>query len=380
MFQFREHGLKSALVTSALVVVSMVAAACGGTSTGSSSASSAGGAAASSAASAAASAPASTAATAEASAAGSAAPAAKDITIAMLPKATNIAYFTPGQVGAQRAADELGAKLVYAGPSEPDVNAQNQYVDTLVQQGVNGITVSALDAGSIVPALKRAQARGVAVTTYDSDSSGGRTLFIHQAADKAVAEALVKITSDAIGGEGQIAIISGVPTAAQQNAWVDEMKKVLAQPEYAGLELVDVVFGETNQEKTTQVAQGLLQQYPDLKGFIVPDAVSLPAVGQVLESKNLVGKVMATGLSIPSLMSKYVKDGTIPQFALWNVDKLGYLSYYATYLLVTGQITGAPGETFTAGTLGEFTVGENGVVDLGDPMIFDKSNIDQFKF
>ena len=66
-------------------------------------------------------------------------------------------------------------------------------------------------------------------------------------------------------------------------------------------------------------------------------------------------------------MREYVKDGTVNEFALWNPADLGYLAAYAGAALASGQITGAEGDTFTAGELGEYTVGADGVVVLGPP-------------
>ena len=72
-------------------------------------------------------------------------------------------------------------------------------------------------------------------------------------------------------------------------------------------------------------------------------------------------------------MRKYVKDGTVEQFSLWNPKELGYLGSYAAAALASGQITGAEGEKFKAGDLGEYTVGKDGEVILGPPTVFDKT-------
>ena len=56
-------------------------------------------------------------------------------------------------------------------------------------------------------------------------------------------------------------------------------------------------------------------------------------------------------------MREYVKDGTVKEFALWNPADLGYLAAYATKALITGEIKGDEGDKFTAGKLGEYTVG-----------------------
>ena len=89
------------------------------------------------------------------------------------------------------------------------------------------------------------------------------------------------------------------------------------------------------------------------------------------------------GLGLPSQMKKYVLDGTVTSFELWNPQDLGYLAGYAAAALASGQITGKPGETFTAGKLGKYTIinaaGGPQVV-LGAPYVFNKSNVAKFNF
>ena len=58
----------------------------------------------------------------------------------------------------------------------------------------------------------------------------------------------------------------------------------------------------------------------------------------------------------------------------------GYLAAYAADALVSEEITGEEGDSFSAGDLGDYEVGADGVVVLGDPTVFDESNIDDFDF
>ena len=53
---------------------------------------------------------------------------------------------------------------------------------------------------------------------------------------------------------------------------------------------------------------------------------------------------------------------------------------HAAGALASGLITGAQGETFTAGKLGKYTVGAGKTILLGPPYTFDKSNVDKFNF
>ncbi|MGW1341071.1 ATP-binding cassette domain-containing protein [Kribbella sp. NPDC002412] len=77
---------------------------------------------------------------------------------------------------------------------------------------------------------------------------------------------------------------------------------------------------------------------------------------------------------------QYVKDGTVKKFALWNPADIGYLAAYAGAAMSSGQITGAQGEKFKAGKLGEYTIGADGEIVLGPPTEFTAENIDQFNF
>jgi rhamnose transport system substrate-binding protein len=84
-------------------------------------------------------------------------------------------------------------------------------------------------------------------------------------------------------------------------------------------------------------------------------------------------------------MRKYVKDGTVQSFELWNPSNLGYLAGYAAAALASGTATLTPGSSFKAGTLGSYQVlapaaGTGPSVVLGPPTVFSKSNIDNFHF
>ena len=82
-------------------------------------------------------------------------------------------------------------------------------------------------------------------------------------------------------------------------------------------------------------------------------------------------------------MAPFIEDGTCPWMYLWNPVEIGSLAAYTMDSLVKGDITGAEGDTFKAGDLGERTVTEAAdggtEVMVGDPFKFDKDNIAQWK-
>ncbi|MEV6009732.1 rhamnose ABC transporter substrate-binding protein [Streptomyces sp. NPDC051976] len=310
------------------------------------------------------------------------APTKKGLTVAYLPKQVNNPYFTISDTGGKKAVEALGEKYKEVGTSSgTDTAGQVSYVNTLTQQRVNAIAVSAQDPGAMCTALNQARRGGVKVVTYDSDTNAGcRDVFVSQASSEDLGRTEVQLMAQQIGGKGQIAILSAAQTATNQNTWIGFMKDELKKPQYKDIQLVKVAYGNDDAQTSFQQTQGLLQQYPNLKGIISPTTVGIKAAAQYLSGSKYKGKVQLTGLGTPNDMRAYVTNGTVKAFELWDPAKLGALAGYTAVALASGQISGAPGQTYTAGDLGTFTIGADSVVVLGKPTVFDKSNIGQFDF
>jgi rhamnose transport system substrate-binding protein len=305
----------------------------------------------------------------------------KPLNITFLPKAINNPYFDTAANGGKSAASELKGTFKQVGPSTASASEQVTWITNLTQQHVSAIVVSANDPNALAPALKQAMSQGVKVVSYDSDvTPDARQVFVNQANSEDIGRTEVQILGKQLGYSGQIAILSAASTATNQNTWIGFMKDELSKPQYKGMSLVKVVYGNDDDQTSFNDTLSLMQAYPNLKGIISPTTVGIAAAARAIESVGKGGKVALTGLGTPNQMRKYVKDGTVQQFALWDPAKLGYLAYYAAAALVQGKITGKQGETFSAGTLGQKTIGANGVVLLGPPTIFTKDNIDQFNF
>jgi rhamnose transport system substrate-binding protein len=308
-------------------------------------------------------------------------PAAPGGNYVLVPKNLGNPYFDTANVGAQEAAAELGVTVTYQGSAVADATEQIQLLNSLIAQNVDGLAISANDADALVPTGREALESGIPVVTWDSSiAPGGRTVHINQAESDGIAAVQVQMASDLAGGAGQIAILSATSTAPNQNEWIALMEEELEKPEYADLELVTIVYGDDEDEKSYNEAIGLMQTYPDLKVIISPTTVGIAASARAVQDAGRVGEVFVTGLGTPNQMREYVNSGAAPQFALWNPGDLGYLSIYALHAIATGAISGQPGDTFEAGKLGSYTIADDGTVLLGLPTIFSADNIDDFDF
>ncbi|MFH9984533.1 rhamnose ABC transporter substrate-binding protein [Streptomyces luteogriseus] len=306
----------------------------------------------------------------------------KGLTVGFLPKQVNNPYFTSADKGGEKALKELGSSYKEVGPSSAtDTAGQVSYVNTLTQQQVDAMAVSAQDPGALCTALKQAMKNDIKVVTYDSDTTPDcRNAFVSQASAEDLGRTEVQLLAKQIDYKGEIAILSAAQTATNQNTWIDFMKDELKKPEYKNMKLVKTAYGNDDAQQSFQQTQGLLQEHPNLKGIISPTTVGIKAAAQYLSGSKYKGKVKLTGLGTPNDMRKYVKNGTVEAFELWDPAKLGELAARTAVALSSGQITGKEGETFKAGSMGEYTIGKDGVISLGKPTVFDAENIDQFNF
>jgi len=306
----------------------------------------------------------------------------KGLKVFVIPKNLGNPYFTTADSqktgGAIAAISSLGDTGTETSGNAATSASQIPAIQAAITKGANALVVSATDPTALCPTLNGAIKRKIPVVTYDSDAPGCRSLFINQASTAAIGTSEVDLLAKEIGQSGQIGIVSAAASATNQNAWIGYMKQELKK--YPKIKLVATVYGNDDPATATQVTQGLLEQYPNLKGIISPTTVGILAAAGVLDSAKYRGKVQLTGLGTPDSMKKYVSDGTVKAFELWNPANLGYLAGYAAADLASGTLKVTQGATFKAGKLGSFTIGADNTVLLGPPTVFNSSNINNFNF
>ena len=310
---------------------------------------------------------------------------------ALVPKSAGNPFNEREASGFQDALKALGCsndQIIVSYPDNPTADSQITVIQSLISQGVSSIAVAANDASALDAALKQASDAGIKVCTLDSDVDADyRSVFCNQAGVKEIAQALMDAVYDISGGSGEYAILSATSQATNQNAWIAAMKEIAeSDSKYADLKLDEIAYGDDEAQKSTDQTQALLTKYPDLKVICSPTTVGIAAAAKVLQDQK--SSVKLTGLGLPSEMKEYIGDDdshSCPYMFLWNPIDLGALAAYTSVALVNGTITGAVGDTFTAGDLNDgnpYTITENSdkasEIILGQPFKFDPSNIEEW--
>ena len=269
--------------------------------------------------------------------------------IGVVYKQSGNAYFQASVEGVAKAAEELGFTFEHDGPDDGSSDGAIRIIENFISKGVDALVISANDPDALVDVCTQAMEEGIKVVSYDAEVAyPGRDLDVQPSSAKNIGLTLLESIAKSVNYEGQIGVVSAMATAPNQNLWISYIEEELqANEAYANIEYVGVVYGDDEYQKSFDETQALLNQYPDLKGLIVPTTVGAPAVSKCIQDAGRDVKV--TGLTLASDMKTFIEAGICDETFLWNPIDLGYVASYAAVALVNGDITGAAGDNVVAG-------------------------------
>lgn len=321
-----------------------------------------------------------------------------DISVAFIPKLTGNSFFESANVGAQDLAAEVGFECVYTGNPEASVANQVQVINSAVQQGFNAIAISSVTPDGLNNALAAAKEAGVKIVCWDSDVQNDmRSLHVAQGTPEQLGKMLVDMAADQMTEEqkadAQYCWHYSSATVTDQNSWQVAGEAYIKEA-YPGWVNVapDNYYSDQDAEKAVSVGESILKAHPDIDAIICNDSTALPGQAQAVENLNMVGKVIVTGFCTPNGMRDYCKNGTVPEFGLWDCKVQGAMGAYLAYWLAAGN-TFVVGDKIDIPTVGEvevmpntvldpnaYTADDSGVVLLPERTVFTKDNIDDYNF
>ncbi len=301
----------------------------------------------------------------------------KSLTVAMMPKSKGNAYFIACKKGADEAAKELGVKLIWDGPTDPDPAGQNNIVDGWITRGVDVIAVAVENREGMSSVLKKARQKGIKVVTWDADSTpDARDIFVNQATPEGIAKTLVDHAARLLGGKGEYAIITASLTAGNMVAWQKAIEAYNKQ-KYPELRMVALRPCDDKQKQAFDEANNILNAHKSCKLIMAICSPAVPGAAEAVEQSGR-NDVKVIGLGLPNDNKVFVKKGITEAVVLWKTADLGYLAVQAAVAVHKGTLK-AGDKTFSGGRLQNLEIKDDNLL-LGTPFTFDKSNIDSFDF
>lgn len=184
----------------------------------------------------------------------------------------NNPFWIPVKEGVMKAREELKpynttVDWIVAGERHT-ADVFGPAIEAAIAQEYNAIATLAGDAG-IAPYIDKATAAGVAVATYNSDIEKENTRVFFVGADSALqAEVCADTMAEAIGGKGEVAVITGFFSVehheVRRQVFINHLKE-----NYPDIKIVGEVENLDKADVAYNQAMDFMTSYPNLDGIYV---------------------------------------------------------------------------------------------------------------
>ena len=256
--------------------------------------------------------------------------------IAVVPKGLVHQFWLTVKAGADRAAKEASAKVIWKGPAkETDVAGQVAILEDMITRRVDAIVMAACDSRALVPTVAKAVERGIPVITIDSGVDSDLPVTFVATDNVAAARAAADALAELIGGKGKVGLIPFIPGAATSDMRENGFKEQIAQ--YPEIELVQTLYSQSDAARGMAVTEDMLTLHPDLAGIFAANEPGALGCVRALESRGVAGKVKLVAFDAADSEIEALKRGTIQALIVQNPFTMGYRGVQAALKAIQGE-------------------------------------------
>ena len=244
------------------------------------------------------------------SATSSASTAAKHYTIAYVPGATGVAFYDTLLSGMKAKAAALGMSVIYQGSPAFAPDSQTPIVDAVCTKHPSVLIVSPTDPTAMAPAIGTCLYAGIPVITVDTGLSNTSQLTSAITTDNdRAAQRRRRYVGKALGGKGQVALMSLSPTATTQVERIRRSRRKSSPPIRASR---SSAFSTPRRRRATaRPARSILAAHPGVKAFFGSAEPNAEGVAAALKALRLTGKVLDVGFDASPAEVALLKSGGI---------------------------------------------------------------------
>ncbi|ACL69710.1 ABC transporter substrate-binding protein [Halothermothrix orenii] len=243
--------------------------------------------------------------------------------ILVSPKGLSQSYWLTVKAGAEAAAKELGAEIVWRGPAqETDVAKQVNVINDFVNKKIDAIVVAATDANALIPPLKRAHEAGIPVITIDSGINADFPISHIATNNKEAAKKAAEVLANIIGKKGEVACIPFVAGAATSIARENGFKEGISN--YKNIDLVAVQYSQSDYATAMKVTENILTAHPNLKGIFAANEAGAVGAARALKARGKTADVILVGFDAAQTEIDAMKEGIIDALIVQRPYMMGY--------------------------------------------------------
>lgn len=212
---------------------------------------------------------------------------------------------------------------VSSAQGENDEQGQLSIVQSLINKKYNGLLLSPISDGNLTPGVEDAKKAGIPVVNVNDGLIANADSFVGPKADQN-GELAAEWIAKKLGGSGQVAIVIGMPKAFAARQRTEGFETWMAE-HAAGIEIVARQNADWDRQKSKDLADTWIKQYPDLDAiFCNNDTMALGVVEAVKASGKdiLVVGVDGIGEAYDSIR-KGELSATIDSFPFYKAQIAG---------------------------------------------------------
>jgi ribose transport system substrate-binding protein len=266
--------------------------------------------------------------------------------IALIPGLTTDAFYITMHKGAQRAADALGAELIFQGA--PDFNPVTQVpvLNAVIARHPDAILIAPTDKQQLIGPLKQAVDAGIKVITVDTFIDDGR----YQDGDGAGDFPLSYVASDnvlggfmagaalghTLGGKGKVYVSNvkpGISTTDQR----EEGFKLAMKELFPDIAVLETQFNDDDANKAAAQLQAVLARNSDLEGVFGANLFSAIGAADGVKAVGKTGAIRVVAFDAPQRIVDDLKSGLIDLAIAQHPAEIGYYGVMTAYAAVTGE-------------------------------------------
>jgi ribose transport system substrate-binding protein len=245
-------------------------------------------------------------------------------------------FFTQMDDGAQKAAKAAGADLAIFN-SNNDPNAQNNAIETYIQQKVDAILVVAIDVNGIKPAITEAKKAGIPVVTIDAIVNGDNDVQVgvdNRKVGTDIGTYTANYIRQSLGGKAQVGVV-GALNSYIQNVRLDGFKAGLAAAPNA--KIVATVDGQNVQDQAQTAAENLISGNPGVQVLYATGEPALIGLVAAVSAQGVADHVKIFGWDLSAQAIKGIDQGFVAAVVQQDPEGEGKAAVNAALKLIAKQ-------------------------------------------
>ena len=238
-------------------------------------------------------------------------------------------------LGTKMAAKEYNADIEIKAPAEEnDIERQNELLKEAIAEEPDAILFSPSSFTESNDLLKEAKEKGIRISFIDSYTEEEVQDLTVATDNLEAGEQLGRFAATLLDQDDQIAIVAhvkGVSTAVEREEGFRKGLGDLAK------NIVEVVYCDSQYEKSRQLTLELMEKYPDLKMVAGMNEYSSVGAARAVKAAGAKNRIQVVGVDSSQEAVQLMENGVFKGLVVQKAFKMGYIGVKETALMLRGK-------------------------------------------